>query len=459
VKPVDKVLDRLEGVRHSNGSWKGLCPNHEDSEPSLSISEGDDGRALLNCFAGCATTDIVTKLGLKMSDLFESSNGHRKKFVSTPLNKTATLQRCTLKDYSEAKGLPKEFLEKLGLVDRKYQSKPAVRIPYLTEDGLESAVRFRIALEKPQEGDERFRWRTGSKAMLYGLWHLEKIRKAGWVVLVEGESDTQTLWYHGIPALGVPGADTWKMEWAGYLDGVERIYVVVEPDKGGETLRDKIAGTSAIRDRVYLVNLSEEIDPSSLYLSNREGFKDNLKAALKDATSLVEALEAEREAESRKAWAECEELVFSTTHPGSLRPGPCQSRCSRREQARKASISRRDVETASEAGQCSHERSFVWRQELRHRASAGVLPRRGVLRPHGDERARTGVLRGASVSQVPGHIRGRRAKFGLSDLPHTFTLVRRPPPLRDDREDQRRHEAAPHRAGRPHGADSHHHGR
>jgi putative DNA primase/helicase len=113
-----------------------------------------------------------------------------------------------------------------------------VRIPYRNENGEEAAVRFRVALEKSEEGDDRFRWRAGDKAMLYGLWRLEKIRKAGWVVLVEGESDTQTLWYHGIPALGIPGVDTWKKEWAGYLDGIEKIYVVVEPDKGGESLRD-----------------------------------------------------------------------------------------------------------------------------------------------------------------------------------------------------------------------------
>jgi hypothetical protein len=67
------------------------------------------------------------------------------------------VQRCTLKDYSEAKGLPANFLSGLGLVDRKYQGKAAVRIPYLAEDGKESAVRFRIALEKSEEGDERFR--------------------------------------------------------------------------------------------------------------------------------------------------------------------------------------------------------------------------------------------------------------------------------------------------------------
>jgi hypothetical protein len=146
--------------------------------------------------------------------------------------------------------------------------------------------------------------------MFYGMWRLEKIRRAGWVVLVEGESDTQTLWYHDIPALGIPGVDTWKKEWADYLDGIEKIYVIVEPDKGGEAFRDKLATTAAIRDRIYLVELGEHKDASGLYLSDREGFKDNLKATLKDATSLAEVLEAERQAEVRKAWAECEDLVL-----------------------------------------------------------------------------------------------------------------------------------------------------
>jgi hypothetical protein len=310
VRPVEKVLDRLEGVHQLNGSWKALCPAHDDSEPSLSVSEGDDGRALVYCFAGCEPDQVLAELGLKMADLFESSNGHRKKVGSTPPNNAATVQRCTLKDYSEAKGLPVDFLSGLGLVDRKYQGKAAIRIPYLAEDGQESAVRFRIALEKSEEGDDRFRWRTGSKAMLYGLWRLEKIRKVGWVVLVEGESDTQTLWYHGFPALGIPGADTWKKEWAGYLDGIEKLYVIVEPDQGGETLREKLAATTSIQDRVYLVELGEHKDASGLYLSNREGFKDNLKAALRDATSLVEVVEAEKKAEARRAWAECKELVL-----------------------------------------------------------------------------------------------------------------------------------------------------
>src|SRR5215211_5395770 len=74
----------LESVRQSNGSWKALCPAHEDREPSLSVTEGDDGRALLKCFAGCDTQKIVGALGLEMKDLFESRNGYKKELHSTP---------------------------------------------------------------------------------------------------------------------------------------------------------------------------------------------------------------------------------------------------------------------------------------------------------------------------------------------------------------------------------------
>ncbi|PLS83446.1 MAG: hypothetical protein CYG60_21995, partial [Actinobacteria bacterium] len=230
MKPVEVTLGRLEGVKESNGSWMALCPAHEDREPSLSVAEGEDGRVLVKCFAGCETSEIVAGLGLEIKDLFEGRKGHNRLLPPIPPKTSATAQPCTLESYAEAKGLTVEFLQQQGLRDQKYQGRSAVRIPYRGPGGSEAAVRFRIALEKSEEGDDRFRWRTGSKAQLYGLWKLERIKEAGYVVLVEGESDAQTLWCHGIPALGVPGASNWKPEWSEHLEGLERIYAVVEPD-------------------------------------------------------------------------------------------------------------------------------------------------------------------------------------------------------------------------------------
>ena len=50
---------------------------------------------------------------------------------------------------------------------------------------------------------DRFYWKKGSSTNLYGLDKL-KDYKNEYIIIVEGESDTQTLWYHGIQALGVP---------------------------------------------------------------------------------------------------------------------------------------------------------------------------------------------------------------------------------------------------------------
>ncbi len=129
-----------------------------------------------------------------------------------------------------------------------------MRIPYLKEDGSEGAVRFRLALEKSPEGDNRFRWRKGSKPSLYGLWRLKQAREAGYVFLVEGESDCHTLWYHRFPALGVPGASNWRGEWACELDGIEKVYAIVEPDQGGEAFWERLAASS-LRERLYRIEL------------------------------------------------------------------------------------------------------------------------------------------------------------------------------------------------------------
>jgi hypothetical protein len=132
---------------------------------------------------------------------------------------------CTLEQYSAAKRLPIEFLRELGLSDTHVSGMPALRIPYRDGAGEEVAVRLRLGLEKSASGDGRFRWRSGDRAQPYGLWLLDRARTAGYLVLVEGESDAHTLWRHDFPALGIPGATTWREDWAGRLDGIATVYV------------------------------------------------------------------------------------------------------------------------------------------------------------------------------------------------------------------------------------------
>ncbi len=67
---VQNVLMSLDKVTKPGSGWTARCPAHDDRHPSLSISEGDDGRILLHCHAGCTVPDIVEAFGLVMSDLF-----------------------------------------------------------------------------------------------------------------------------------------------------------------------------------------------------------------------------------------------------------------------------------------------------------------------------------------------------------------------------------------------------
>ena len=67
---VENVLDRLAGVRRSPRGWIARCPAHEDRHQSLSVGEGRDDRALVNCFAGCEAADIVRAVQLELKDLF-----------------------------------------------------------------------------------------------------------------------------------------------------------------------------------------------------------------------------------------------------------------------------------------------------------------------------------------------------------------------------------------------------
>ena len=55
-------LARALGGRKSGKDWQARCPAHDDHNPSLSICEGDDGRILVHCHAGCEQSAVIDAL-------------------------------------------------------------------------------------------------------------------------------------------------------------------------------------------------------------------------------------------------------------------------------------------------------------------------------------------------------------------------------------------------------------
>src|SRR4029077_14592699 len=98
------------------------------------------------------------------------------------------------------------------------------------EHGVRQTTQFRVALT----GDKKQLFKKDTTVCLYGAHQAAHLQQAGYAVICEGASDTQTLWYHWFPALGLPGAGSWNEEREAHLfDGVANLSGDGQPDRGG----------------------------------------------------------------------------------------------------------------------------------------------------------------------------------------------------------------------------------
>ena len=70
------VLNGLDGVRETgHGKYVARCPAHDDRSPSLAVKDGDGGRVIFHCFAGCDPEDVLAAIGLDFSDVMPERIG------------------------------------------------------------------------------------------------------------------------------------------------------------------------------------------------------------------------------------------------------------------------------------------------------------------------------------------------------------------------------------------------
>ena len=61
---LNEILNRFQNVKKiGEKQYQCTCSAHNDSKPSLSITE-EDNKILIHCFAGCDTKDILRAVGL-----------------------------------------------------------------------------------------------------------------------------------------------------------------------------------------------------------------------------------------------------------------------------------------------------------------------------------------------------------------------------------------------------------
>ncbi|MEZ8219409.1 Protein of unknown function (DUF3631) [Candidatus Fervidibacteria bacterium JGI MDM2 SSWTFF-3-K9] len=216
----------------SNGQWQALCPAHDDTRPSLSVTESE-GRILVKCFADCTVDAICAALGISVADLFD-----RDKIQN---DSRPTERILAVYDYCDATG----------------------RLLFQT-------VRFepkRFAYRQPDNGSWRWTLEGVPRPLpLYRLPDLLKSDPQKPVFVVEGEKDADNLWQHGLVATTNPmGAGKWAQVDDSPLEGR---HVVILPDndevgrKHAEQVAQSLYGRAASVRIVHLPNLPPKGDVS-----------------------------------------------------------------------------------------------------------------------------------------------------------------------------------------------------
>lgn len=311
---IIKIAQDIHGldIQQQGGRLVAVCPFHADSKPSCYF---DERKNVFKCF-GCnaagsgidyviqaglagkpeeAAAYIVQRYGLGGSGSSSGSrvplSGKRSENNREKSSKKSKKSRpYTLQDYAQAKGLPVDFLKSLGVEEEGGK----VRIPYhlgeCSVTGASDAAGPTVAAVRYRRWD-KFWWARGSKLVPYELDRIDRFLKQeeGYVILVEGESDTQTLWLHGYPALGIPGAQNFKQEWTQYLLPFKKIYLHKEPDKAGQNFVKRIAGflkKAGYEGEILVFSTPGHKDPNDLHRANpdnKEAFKSAFESALAGA--------------------------------------------------------------------------------------------------------------------------------------------------------------------------------
>ncbi len=243
---LDRAVEARDG-RPERNEVRFCCPNpdHPDEHPSARWNRKKGVWCCDACGAGGGAFDLADKLGVEKPSRTKypphSQRSSRESVKPAPRSDTARSRTgesgegdahvedrgLTLEALAEAKRLPVALLRDHGVRNApKRHGQSAVVIPYLDPDGKEVVIRYRLRIDA---NGQRFSYRSGDKPMLYGLHRLAEIRKAGWVLLVEGESDCWTAWLHDIPVLGIPGKSTWRKEWGDSVQGID-VFLWQEPE-------------------------------------------------------------------------------------------------------------------------------------------------------------------------------------------------------------------------------------
>lgn len=210
---LNDIVSRFQNSKpNGNNSFMVRCPCHNDNQQSLSISE-ENGKILLNCFAGCRTEDILHSVGLEMKDLFSD-----KPSFTTP---------------------------KPPSVEYIYSDKLKKIRHYKWDNGQWKKSFYW------QHKDESGKWQSrkgNNKVPLYKQNLLSNVPPEETVYIVEGEKDCDTmtdkLHFRAVSAPNGATKDGAKNKWNSKLNGLFRnlnVAIIPDNDEVGRAYAETIA--------------------------------------------------------------------------------------------------------------------------------------------------------------------------------------------------------------------------
>ena len=179
-----EIARYLHGRKMPSG-WIARCPAHQDRNPSLSLKDGEDGRTLVHCHAGCEQLTVIE--ALKSRGLWREESMEQKRTI------------LEIYDYKDEAG---ELLYQVCRTEPKgfFQRRPS--------------------------GYGGWIYKKSPRQVLY---RLVEVLEAPIVFVVEGEKDAETLRARGFVATTNAGGAkaAWLTEYTESLRGRE---VVLVPD-------------------------------------------------------------------------------------------------------------------------------------------------------------------------------------------------------------------------------------
>lgn len=272
--PVQAVIDTLhaDGKRtehRGGGHHMAQCPAHPDRTPSLSISRGNEGQALLHCFAGCSTGDVLAAIGLPAQALFTDYEPNPSATI-TPLH-TVRAWDPDRKRPEPNQRQPEVRLEKVCHFDYVWpDGTPCARIVKFDKIDIETGEFVGKTFTQQRWTGETYLNRIGDLRIPV---YRADIVKAGvtlgrTIYICEGEKDADAAInaYKVIATTNPGGAKKWDGHHTEALAGAAEVIVISDNDKPGrehaEMVRaalEPVVGAVTVKAAVKGKDLSDHI--------------------------------------------------------------------------------------------------------------------------------------------------------------------------------------------------------